>query len=355
MRATSELPSCMSETEAAMRRNVDSGGAVVAESGSSPAVTETALWASYQAGSTCSFREAAYQCHLPENERAFTTTSDYLTMMDVLAKAIGRTLRDACALTPLQYRLMLRLACSEEVPRAGDLAEALAVGPSTVSTAIAKLVDRGLVRRCESAADMRCIDLAVTKKGATVIRCADDAVFAMMSDYWNSLSRKQYQAALISALSAVERHSFVRQENGRPRADTALVDTIFISHILTAHALQVEGYTVGDFRVLLALRIMGDAQSGVAVARFLFLNSSDITSSLKNLEKRGLIARCRDESNRRKRIVTLTDAGKREVEKLLPVVFEALHETCHSSEELIGIHVSSAERLVERKRRRSDF
>ncbi len=69
----------------------------------------------------------------------------------------------------------------------------------------------------------------------------------------------------------------------------------------------------------------------------------------------GLITRQRMEENRRIRVIELTLKGNARTIELLPIVFDALHETCHSSAELIRIHISAARDLVARKRHRGDF
>lgn len=300
------------------------------------------------------YRRHIEQCHLPENAYAFDFMSDYLTMMDVLAKAITHGLEESCRITPLQYRIMIRMLADTEV-HAKDLSTDLHVGISTVSIAVSKLVDKKLISRNESAEDMRFVGLRLTSSGRKMVERADSSVYAIMSEYWSTLTQEQFEAAMVSSLSAVERYSHMRYENGQPRLDTALVDTVMISRMLTNHALQEVGMSISDYRVLLALRIMGGRSFSADIAKFLFLNSSDLTSCMKNLEALGCITRKRMPDNRRIRVIELTETGMDRTEELLPVVFDALHETCHSSDELIRVHVSAARDLVARKRHKSDF
>ena len=300
------------------------------------------------------YRRHVEDCDLPGNAFTFDFMSDYLTMMDILAKAIARELDAACAITPLQYRILIRLSAAGAA-QAKELSCEMGVGASTMSAAVAKLSDKHLIRRRESAADMRAVELSLAPRGVEMLDIADAAVLAIMAEYWESLTREQFEAASASSVSAVERHSHLRMEDGRPRIDTALVDTVMISRALTAHALQAQGLTTGDYRVMLALRLMGGRCPSSAVARFLFLNSSDITSCLKNLEALGYLTRERSQENRRVRVVELTAAGAERLAELLPVVFDALHETCHSSDELICVHITAARDLVARKRQRGDF
>ena len=293
------------------------------------------------------YRAHAVACDAPENAYTFDLMSDYLAMMDILAKSVAHSLAEECAITPLQYRIMLRLL-DGDATRTTALSQCLGVGLSTVSTAVAKLADAGFVTRHEDVRDMRTIDLAATDRGRALVQRADDAVVAVMAGYWRSLTREQLAAALESSLAAVQRHSAPRMEDGRQRLDTALVDTVMISRTLTTKALQAHGLTTADFRVLLALRVLGDQSTATTIAEFLFLNASDLTSCLKSLEATGLLTRERSAENRRVRTIRLTEKGQGRLVALMPVVFDALHETCHSNEELIHD-------LVARKRQQSAF
>lgn len=295
------------------------------------------------------YRAHVVACDAPENAYCFDFMADYLTMMATLEHSISRQLKTTCAITPLQYRLMVRLLDGQAL-QTTVLAHGLSVGLSTVSMAASKLADARLVSRREDAGDMRTVALQLTNKGRSLVQKADQEVIAMMSDYWRSLTPQQLEAALASSASAVQRHSAPRLQDGRQRMDTALVDTVFISRLLTAKALGAQGLTTNEFRVLLALRVLGGRSTATETAGFLFLNSSDITSCLKNLEAAGLITRQRSAENRRVRSVELTERGVARLSELMPVVFDALHETCHSDDRLIAIHISAARDLVARRR-----
>lgn len=300
------------------------------------------------------YRDHILACDLPENAFALEFMSDYLSMMDILAKAISHALSNSCSLTSLQYRILVRLHSAQTL-LAKQLASDLDMRTSTISVAVSKLAQKKLIARRDCATDMREVELSISAKGEQAIQVADAAIKAIMQSYWSSLTKKQLDAALQSSLSAVKIHSMPRVENGQTRMDTALVETVMISRMLTARALDKEGLTINDYRVMLTLRILGMQSSGAEIARFLFLNSSDITSCLKNLEARKLITRRRSDENRRIRIVELTQSGDAEVIRLTPIVYDALLDTCHSNEELIASHISAAHDLVSRKRLHSEF
>lgn len=297
------------------------------------------------------YRTHVAACDTPENFYTFEFMADYLTMMALLDRSITKTLGESCGITLLQYRILLRLQ-EDGAQQVTSLAQRLSTGLSTASSAASGLAERGLVLRRESPDDMRTVKLRLADKGRSVLERADDEVASMLAKHWQHLTREQLKAALTSSVAAVERHSSPRMENGRVRFDTALVDTVCISRALTAKTLQTHGLTINDFRTALAVRIQQDETTATETARFLFLNSCDITPCLKHLEAAGLITRERSETNRRVRRISLTEKGKRRVAELMPVVFDALHETCHSDDELIALHISAARDLVARRRQR---
>lgn len=297
------------------------------------------------------YRSHVVACDNPENFYTFEFMADYLTMMALLERSIAGTLGESCGVTLLQYRILLRLH-DDGAQQVTALARRLSTRLSTVSSAAGGLAERGFVSRLEDPDDMRTVELHLADKGHAALERADDEVASMLAKHWQNLTREQLKAALTSSIAAVERHSSPRMENGRVRFDTALVDTVCISRALTTKALQAHGLTVNDFRTALAVRIRQNGTTATEAARFLFLNSCDITPCLKHLEAAGIVTRERSQTNRRVRRISLTEKGALRIAELMPVVFDALHETCHSDDALIAVHISAARDLVARKRRR---
>lgn len=292
----------------------------------------------------------------PDHEFAVEGLFDYLTVMHLLFKSISQVLSDTCGLTTLQYRMLLRLLAMNGKPmRTTDLAENLCVGASTVSAAVPKLVEEGLVRRLEDPDDMRVVSLVLEPAGFSVIERADVCVGEFLQEYWKNLTPKQLEAGLASSVHAVRLHGAERIENGSARHDTAFFDTIMISRTLTAQRLGDAGIRTQEMRILLASRILGPHITATQLARYLFLKSSDMTAPLKILELKGYIARERNGENRRIKLVSLTPEGRKMVEKLLPITWDALLETCHSNEKAVQIHLSAARDVIARERTATFF
>lgn len=287
----------------------------------------------------------------PGHQRAVEDISNYLSLMHLLSRSIDQVLAENCGLTALQYRILLRLLGSADRPMcAAELASNLSVGLSTVSASVSKLVEGGLVRRVEAPHDMRILNLVLTKAGLFAIERADEHVGRFLESYWRCLTREQLEAAIASCLSAACIHGVSRIENGHHRLDTAFFDAIMISRTLTAHRLSACGFKTAEFRVLVDLYALGAGATCSQVARRLFLNSSDVTAPIGRLEADGLLAKNRSAENRRAKQVTLTHAGARKTVELLPVVFDALLETCHSNEEAIKVHLEAANHAVRSER-----
>lgn len=287
----------------------------------------------------------------PGHLEAIEELSDYLTVMNLLFHSISQVLADQCGLTALQYRMLLRLLGARgRTMRSSDLAANLRVGVSTVSAAVPKLVEEGLVRRVEDPDDMRVVSLLLEPAGRTEIERADLHVGKFLQEYWKGLSAEQLEAAFASSTDAVTLHNARRVEGGRFRLDTAFFDTIMISRTLTSVRLAELGLKTQELRILIALRILGSSTTPSRVASYLFLKSSDVTSPLKALEARGFIFKQRNVENRRTKLVGLTAAGREKVEEMLPLTRDALLETCRSDEAAVQVHLSAARDVLAKER-----
>lgn len=92
-----------------------------------------------------------------------------------------------------------------------------------------------------------------------------------------------------------------------------------------AEALEAEGFKLYDFRVLVLLNeATQDTQS--AIAEVLELDPSQLVGLLDSLEAAGLIERRRDTRDRRRHMVSLTPAGRRQLTKFRVVAQEVEDE-----------------------------
>lgn len=287
----------------------------------------------------------------PQHFAAIEGESDYLTVMNLLFHSISQVLAERCSLTTLQYRMLLRLLSAPgNTMRTTDLAENLRVCASTVSAAVPHLVDERFVARAEDPSDMRVVSLALTDAGVAEIDKADFHVGEFLQSYWRNLTSEQLEAAFASSTNAVTLHNATRIENGAFRLDTAFFDTVMISRTLTSAKLADFGLNTSMYRILVALRILGLGTTASQVAKYLFLKSSDVTGPLKTLERKGHISKERNAENRRTKSLGLTQAGWDLVEDLVPIVYDALLDTCHSNEEAVRIHLQAAREVVARER-----
>jgi DNA-binding MarR family transcriptional regulator len=103
---------------------------------------------------------------------------------------------------------------------------------------------------------------------------------------------------------------------------------------LVSEALAQEGARRQHFTVLTSLSEQGTA-SQAALGRRLWIDRSDLHAILNELESDGLVARVRDEQDRRRNLVTLTPAGKaalKRLDKLIDAAQSALLEPLSTSD-----------------------
>jgi DNA-binding MarR family transcriptional regulator len=84
---------------------------------------------------------------------------------------------------------------------------------------------------------------------------------------------------------------------------------------LVSEALAQEGARRQHFTVLTSLAEQG-AASQATLGRRLWIDRSDLHAILNELERDGLVARIRDEQDRRRNLVTLTPAGTAALKRL---------------------------------------
>ncbi len=90
-------------------------------------------------------------------------------------------------------------------------------------------------------------------------------------------------------------------------------------------ALRPTGLTNGQFSLLMSLNRPVPPQMA-PVAQLLAMDRTTLTAAMKPLERRGLIEVQVDESDRRSRLLVLTDAGRQALAGALPI-WRATHET----------------------------
>lgn len=84
---------------------------------------------------------------------------------------------------------------------------------------------------------------------------------------------------------------------------------------LVSEGLAQEGVRRQHFTVLTSLAEQG-AASQAELGRRLWIDRSDLHAILGELERDGLVARVRDQRDRRRNVVTVTAAGKRTLKRL---------------------------------------
>jgi DNA-binding MarR family transcriptional regulator len=87
------------------------------------------------------------------------------------------------------------------------------------------------------------------------------------------------------------------------------------AHRLVSDALAEDGVRKHHFALLAALAEHGGA-SQAALGRRLWIDRSDLHAVVGDLERAGLVARVRDEQDRRRNVVELTRAGADALERL---------------------------------------
>jgi DNA-binding MarR family transcriptional regulator len=125
--------------------------------------------------------------------------NDFMGSVRILATTIDEWMDEELKettksrVTSSQLRV-LKLVARTNARRIGDVADFLAVSNAAASKAVDRLVRRGLLRRNESAADRRAVELSLTSEGRTVLAQYEAATNQVLKEVFGALPSDQLQA-----------------------------------------------------------------------------------------------------------------------------------------------------------------
>lgn len=125
--------------------------------------------------------------------------NDFMGSVQILATTLDEWMEEELKettksrVTASQLRV-LKLVARTNARRIGDVADFLAVSNAAASKAVDRLVRRGLLRRNESPADRRAVELSLTTEGRTVLAQYEAVTNQVLKEVFGSLPSDQLQA-----------------------------------------------------------------------------------------------------------------------------------------------------------------
>jgi DNA-binding MarR family transcriptional regulator len=137
------------------------------------------------------------------------TTDDaaaLVALLPALGRLMGEAIQavpDAERLTVAQYRFLVHLAAGDRM--SGELARCLGITPSSVTTTVDVLVQRGFAERTDAPGDRRYIRVRATDAGRTALAAAHARMLARAEEILARLpdAARQRLADGLGALAAV--------------------------------------------------------------------------------------------------------------------------------------------------------
>lgn len=146
-------------------------------------------------------------CELKEEAQHWINR--YVDAYLVVTRQINARIRDSIAegLTNDQF-IILRLINSQELCTSTYLAEAVAVGKSSITAIINRLVDAGLIERTRDENDRRQVYLSLTEQGSQIYLTAEKRVQEVISPYLMHFEEKDIEMFIMM----FEKLAFLMQE-----------------------------------------------------------------------------------------------------------------------------------------------
>lgn len=128
------------------------------------------------------------------NEEASHWINRYIDVYLVVTRRINAQIRDSIAadITNDQY-LILRLINGQELCTSTYLAESFAVGKSSITAIINRLVEAGMVERTRDENDRRQVYLSMTEDGRSVYEEAEKQIQEVISPYLFDFEKKDIE------------------------------------------------------------------------------------------------------------------------------------------------------------------
>ena len=216
----------------------------------------------------------------------------------------------ATDLTLLEAHLLTELDAAPELTQAG-LLQLLQVDQSTLSRTIARLEERGLLTAQADSADKRRKRLTLTKEGRTLVVRSDKITDKTFEQLSGALSRRE--AAAIGQL-----YQAIADGCGHPAGVPRRGESPYRLHQrritrsfgLLNDSVFASGYTGIQWQILAELDQAPVPYRTAALAERLSMSGSALWSQLNELERRGLIERLEDSTDRRVILLRATAAGR---------------------------------------------
>ncbi|MCT6735304.1 MarR family winged helix-turn-helix transcriptional regulator [Rhodococcus qingshengii] len=104
--------------------------------------------------------------------------------------------------------------------------------------------------------------------------------------------------------------------------------------------------TVAEVELLVPLRYAEESVTAIQLAELLSMSRAGVSKALAKLERRGLIARAQNPSDRRSALILMTESGKAAIDHVFPRELEAHGKLFAGLGETRGVTLETLDRLA---------
>ncbi len=255
-----------------------------------------------------------------EQKLAYPLSSNIMTHMVYVVKTLKSVLRQSGKINIAQYRTLGFLARGPLCPTPSGIAQALRLSPSSVAETLDSLSRIGYVAVACNADDRRRRVITLLPEGARALAEAERAAAGFVERLWRPLAAEHKRLMLEGCIKGDRLRGIPVAGADAARAILLYVENACIVDELMVEAVQRNGMSLNEFRVLFELVQGGRPQRSATLARKLLLRPNEVTKAASSLLARGQVDRRTDPHDQRSHLLAPTQQGVAVVDRVAPQV-----------------------------------
>lgn len=218
----------------------------------------------------------------------FELTSDFVSCIVLFGRAMKAAIGEATDLGLTEYRLLSYLEQQPQGATPSELARIAGLTPGTISSALSRLYERDFAAPFPNPANAASLVVRITDAGIRLLPCCDEALEDAHERFFEPLSDDLKANLLSGSLVTSSFLGVTRMENSHYFAQYSVLVGSLMNELYFMKLTREHGISLGEFRVLLALKEHPSAGSPTQIRRLLCAHRSELSNWCHGLQRKGL-------------------------------------------------------------------